>query len=99
MWAQWLWLLGSGAQARELWRSGLVSLGHMGSSRDQGPYLHLLHWQVDSLSLSYQGSPRAAVLNLCHNPPNLPPVLHHHPPFPEVEAHPFPAPSKTSWFC
>ena len=30
---QWLWLLGSRAQAQQLWHTGLVALGHVGSSR------------------------------------------------------------------
>ena len=32
-WAQQLWLMGSRAQAQQLWRTGLVALRHVGSSR------------------------------------------------------------------
>ena len=32
-WAQQLWLAGSRAQAQQLWRTGLVALRHVGSSR------------------------------------------------------------------
>ena len=32
-WAQWLWLMGSRAQAQKLWRTGLVAPRHVGSSR------------------------------------------------------------------
>ena len=49
-WAQELQLLGSRAQAQELWCMGSVTL-------DQGSNPHLLQWQVDSFPLSHQGSP------------------------------------------
>ena len=42
-WAQLLWLLGSRAQALELWCSGLVAPWH-GIFPDQGLNSHLLHY-------------------------------------------------------
>ena len=47
-----LWLLGSRTQAQWLWCIGLVALPHV-----QGSNSYLLHWLVDSWSLSYQGNP------------------------------------------
>ena len=38
----------------------------------QGLYLCLLHWQVDSLPLSHQGSPTQTVLINCSNIPGIP---------------------------
>ena len=46
-----LWSTGS-----IVWRTGLVALRHVGSSWTRD-WTHLLHWQADSLPLSYQGSP------------------------------------------
>ena len=48
---QYLWFLGSGAQAQELWHMGLVASQHVASSLDQGSNPGLLHWQADSLPL------------------------------------------------
>ena len=31
-WTRWLWLPGSRTQAQQLWHTGLVALGHIGSS-------------------------------------------------------------------
>ena len=56
-WAQQLRFLGPGAQAQYLWCTGLVASWHVGSSGMRNPTPCLLHWQVDSLSLSHQGSP------------------------------------------
>ena len=57
-WAQQLWLLGSKAQAQQLWRTGLVAPRHAGCPQSrEGSNPSLLHWQVDSLPLSHQGSP------------------------------------------
>ena len=46
-WAQKLGLLGSRAQAQELWCTGLVAPRHIESSRP-GIKPCALHWQVDS---------------------------------------------------
>ena len=46
-----------GAQAQVLWPTGLVALPSVGSFRVRRTVLCLLHWQVDSLSLSHQGRP------------------------------------------
>ena len=46
----------SRAQAWQLWCVALVTKAH-GIIPDQGSNLCLLHWQVDSLLLSHQGSP------------------------------------------
>ena len=35
--AQYLWLMGSRAQAQQLWRTGLVAQWHVGSSRTRSP--------------------------------------------------------------
>ena len=56
MWAQ-AWLFsGSGAQAQQLWGTALIAPWHCGILPDQGLNPCLLHWQVDSLPLSQQGS-------------------------------------------
>ena len=53
------------------WVSGVEACGlscplACGIFLDQGLNLCLLHWQVDSLPLSYQGSPEASNLNEVH---------------------------------
>ena len=55
--AQSLLLPGSRAQAQYLWCMSLVALMYIGIFPDQGSNPCLLHWQVDSLLLSHQGSP------------------------------------------
>ena len=47
--------MGSAAQAQLLWSTGLVAPWIF---PDQGSNLCLLHWQVNSLPLSHQGSPQ-----------------------------------------
>ena len=55
-WAQ-AWLFsGSGARAQQLWGTALIAPWHCGILPDQGLNPCLLHWQVDSLPLSQQGS-------------------------------------------
>ena len=58
-WTQQFWLLSYGAQASQLWSTGLVAPRHVGPSwiRDQ-THSCLLRWQVDILTLSHQGGPR-----------------------------------------
>ena len=56
IWTQELQFAGSVAQAQEFWHMGLVAPRHVGSSQIRGSNLCLLHWQVDSLPLSPQGS-------------------------------------------
>ena len=53
------------ARAQQLWCNGLSAPLHVGSSwtRDQLA-LCLLHWQVDSLLLSHQGSPSFSFLRV-----------------------------------
>ena len=58
-WTQQLWLLGSITQAQKLWCMGCSSMAR-GIFSDQGSNLCLLHWQVDSLPLSHQGSTPSA---------------------------------------
>ena len=41
--------------------------GASGILPDQGSSLCLLHWQMDSLTLSYQGNPESTILNNIHN--------------------------------
>ena len=47
-WAQQLWLLGSRAQAQQLWHTGLVAPWHVGIFLDQGSNPCPLHQQADS---------------------------------------------------
>ena len=54
---QQLWLPDSRALTQELWVHGLSCSEACGIILDQGLNLGLLHWQVNSLPLSYQGSP------------------------------------------
>ena len=49
-------LLSKGFPRQEYW-SGLT-FPSPGDILDQGSNLHLLHWQVDSLPLNHQGSPK-----------------------------------------
>ena len=58
-WAQELQLPGSRAQTQQLWPRSLAAPMHAGILPDQGWNSHLLHWQVDSLTLSQQGSSQA----------------------------------------
>ena len=46
MWAQYLWLAGSRAQAQNLWHMGLVASWHIGSSRirDQTHGFYIGRW-------------------------------------------------------
>ena len=55
----------SRAQAQQLWCMGLLALWHVGSSR-QGMETVCLHWQVDSLPLSLQGSPTVGFNSFVH---------------------------------
>ena len=61
--------MGSVVVGSGLWGTGsmIVAPGHSYSSAcgiflDQGSNLYLLHWQVDSLPLSHQGSPEKKFL-------------------------------------
>ena len=49
-------LLGSEAQAQQLWHTGLVASWNAGIFWDRGLNPCLLHWQADSLPLNHQGS-------------------------------------------
>ena len=64
MWAQWLRFLGSRAQGPAVVVLRLSCSAACGIFLDQGLNPCLLHWQVDSLPLSHQGSPANAFLNL-----------------------------------
>ena len=55
IWAQLLQFPDSRTQAQCLWHTGLVALGHVGSSQTRDPVSPAL--QADSLPLSQQGSP------------------------------------------
>ena len=61
---QLLPLLGSSAQAQQLWHTGLVCSTACGIFSDQGQNPCLLHWQVDSLPLSHQENPVQLIFNL-----------------------------------
>ena len=56
-WAQYLWLLGSRAQASIVVTHGVSYARACGIFPDQGSNPRPLHWQMDSLPLSYQGNP------------------------------------------
>ena len=56
-WAQQLRYLGSRAQIQYLWHVDLLSSTARGVFQDQGSNSCFLHWRVDSLPLSHQGSP------------------------------------------
>ena len=56
---------GSRAQAHWLWGMVPVALQHMVSSWTRTWNPRLLHWQVDSSSLSYQGSPVIICVCVC----------------------------------
>ena len=56
VWAPWLQLPGSRAQAQWSWCMGLVA-PQQWAPPEQGSNLCLLHWQTDSLPLRDQGSP------------------------------------------
>ena len=55
IWAQLLQFLDSRTQPQCLWHTGLVALGHVGSSQTRDPVSPAL--QAESLPLSQQGSP------------------------------------------
>ena len=56
--AQQLWLPGSRTQAQQLWFMSLVALQHEESSQSRDwTYVFCTGKQIDSLSLSHQGSP------------------------------------------
>ena len=68
---QWLWHMGSVAAAPGLWSTGSTVVAHgLSCSTACGIFLDwrsnqcLLHWQVDSLPLSHQGSPISPTLEL-----------------------------------
>ena len=71
---RWLCLPGPGAQAPWLWPRSRVALQACGIFLDRGSNPCLLHWQVDSLPLSHQGSPPIHLsfsecsLNMCSVP-------------------------------
>ena len=74
--SQWLLLLWSSrVWAQDFMVQGLSSSAACGIFLDQGSNPCLLHWQVDSLPLSHQGSPSSAL----HLPCTLLPLsLHQH---------------------
>ena len=61
-WAQQLWLPGPRTQTPQLRHTGLCLSTACGTFLDQGSNPCLLHWQVESLPLSHQGSPRFYML-------------------------------------
>jgi len=56
-WAQWFWLLGSRARAKQLWCTGFVAPWHVGSSWIRDWICLSFTCQADALPLSHQGSP------------------------------------------
>ena len=62
--AQQLWFLSPRAQAQQL-RCMVSYTKAYGIIPDQGSNLCLLHWQVDSLLLSHQGSPILSIFKAC----------------------------------
>ena len=50
---QQFWILGSRAQAQQLWQMGLTALWHVGSSQNRDQ-TSLQHWQANSSPLNHQ---------------------------------------------
>ena len=63
VWAQWLRLLGSGAQTQQLWCTGLLDQRHVGSFWTR-PQTSVSCIDKNSLSLSHQGSSSLQLLIL-----------------------------------
>ena len=68
---QQLWLPGPRAQSQQLRCAGLVAPWHVGVFLDLVSNPCLLHWQVDSLLVSQQGSPKTSFSYKLYKQANL----------------------------